>query len=114
MPSAPNSEAGMLFKKTEAEAVIRRAEWGVAIAATAILVGLHLTFLFSAGGLWRDEVNCVNVASLPSLMDTWANLQYDSFPIFWFVVLRVWSRLGPGATDFGIRILGLFVGVGVL
>jgi Dolichyl-phosphate-mannose-protein mannosyltransferase len=102
----------MPFKK--AEAVIRRVEWGVAIAATAILVGLHVAFLFSAGALWRDEVNCVNVANLSSLKETWANLQYDSFPIFWFIVLRAWTRIGPGTSDFGIRTLGLLVGLGVL
>ena len=94
--------------------LIRHLERGVAITATAILVGLHLTFLFSAGPFWRDEVNCVNVASLSSLKETWANLQYDSFPIFWFVVLRAWMRIGPGGSDFGIRTLGLLIGLGIL
>jgi hypothetical protein len=94
--------------------MMRRAELGVAVAATTILVGLHLRLLFGAGALWRDEVNSVNVANLRSLKEVWAYLQYDSFPIFWFVVLRAWTRIGPGATDFGIRVLGLLVGLGIL
>jgi hypothetical protein len=44
--------------------MIQRVEWGVVIASTVILIGLHLTFFFSAGSLWRDEVNCLNVADL--------------------------------------------------
>lgn len=112
--SAQQSDGDMTQRGETRAAVIRRAEWGVAIAATAILVGLHLTFLLSAGGLWRDEVNCVNLANLPSPKEMWLHLQYDSFPMFWFLLLRAWMRLGPGATDFGIRTLGLLVGLGVL
>lgn len=112
--STQQSGGGMTQCAETGAAVIRRAEWGVAIAATTILLGLHLAFLLSAGGLWRDEVNSVNLANLPSLKDMWLHLEYDSFPIFWFVVLRAWTRIRPGATDLGIRCLGLLVGLGVL
>ncbi len=40
--------------------------------------------------------------------------EYDSFPILWPLVLRGWVALGLGATDFGLRVLGLTVGLGVL
>ncbi len=82
--------------------------------ATAVVIGLHITFLLSAGALWRDEVNSVNIASLPSLADMWRHLRYDSFPILWLAALRGWIRFGPGAADFGIRILGLIVGLGTV
>jgi len=79
-----------------------------------MLIGLHFTFLLSAGALWRDEVNSVNIASLPSLSDMWGHLRYDSFPVLWLATLRAWIRVGPGTADFGIRIMGLVVGLGTV
>ena len=94
--------------------MIRKVEWAVALVATAALVGLHAVFLAHAGGLWRDEANSVGLATLPSPSEIWANLQFDSFPALWFVALRSWIAAGLGASDLGLRALGLIVGLGVL
>ena len=40
--------------------------------------------------------------------------EYDSYPILWFLVLRVWSFFGLGFSDSELRALGLIVGVGIL
>ncbi|MDB6124938.1 MAG: hypothetical protein JWQ71_3931 [Pedosphaera sp.] len=87
--------------------MIRRIEWIVALAATLLIVWLHVTFLHHAGGLWRDEANSVYLAALPTLSDA---LAHDSAPILWTAVLRVWSGLG-GGTDSGMRTLGFLVGL---
>ena len=72
-----------------------------------------MLFLQNAGGLWRDEANSVRLSSMP-LRELWANLQFDSFPVVWFAVLRGWSACGLGSTDPGLRALGLVVGLAVL
>lgn len=89
---------------------VRCAAWAAAILATAGVVCLQWVFKEHAGGLWRDEVNSVNLASMPSLADTWDNLQFDSFPIVWFLVLRAWGGLGLGS-DGGLRFLGFLIGL---
>ena len=85
--------------------MIRRIEFVLGLLLVAGLLSLHGVFLAHSGALWRDEVNSVNLASA-SLSEFRDNLQFDSFPIFWFVVLRVWIASGLGATDFGLRLLG--------
>jgi hypothetical protein len=84
--------------------------WFVASAITLAAVWLHLTLLAHGGALWRDEVNLVNLAALPGL----AGLQHDSFPVAMPLVVRAWSGLGFGKTDFGLRCLGALVGLGLL
>ena len=37
----------------------------------------------NAGPLWRDETNTFNLAHMPSLRDIWHNMQFDSFPLLW-------------------------------
>ena len=93
--------------------MIRRLERGAALAALGVLAVLHVSFLLHAGALWRDEVNSVNLASLP-LGEFWANLQFDSFPVVWFGVLRAWIAVGAGSTDLALRVLGLLLGLSVL
>lgn len=91
----------------------RKLEWGVALAGTLVLVFLHVLLLQNAGALWRDEVNSVNLASLP-WPQFWQSLQWDSFPVLWFVLLRTWTAIGLGSTDMGLRALGFLLGVGVV
>lgn len=93
---------------------LRRIELTSALLITVLLIVVHAVVLLHAGALWRDEVNTVNVATMPSLATVWAMNEYDSFPILWPLVLRGWVALGLGATDFGLRVLGLTVGLGVL
>ena len=40
-----------------------RAEWSVCLGATLAAIGLHLIYLTHAGGLWRDEVTSICVAT---------------------------------------------------
>ena len=66
----------------------------------------------NAGPLWRDEVNTVNVAQMPTIRDSWHNM--ESFPPWWSLLLRGCIMLGLAGSDTGIRILGLYVGLFVL
>lgn len=83
--------------------------WGLALAVTAVAVGLHIYFLFHAGGLWRDEVHLVNLAG-SSLLGTMA---HDSFPVLMPLLVRFLEILGVGKTDSGLRLLGLLIGLGL-
>src|SRR5437870_5335996 len=75
-------------------------ECSVAVFATAIAVLLHFHFLCHAGALWRDEVNSVNLASMPSVFEVWRLTEFDSFPVLWTLLLRGWMHIGLGVTDF--------------
>jgi hypothetical protein len=69
--------------------------------------------MLNAGGLWRDEVNTVRVANMPSLGELWKYLQFDSFPILWFLVVRAWTVIGGGG-DASYRLLGYLIGMGIV
>ena len=86
----------------------------VALAITAVALGLDINYARNAGALWRDEVNSFAMATYPSLATTWDRLQFDSFPILWYVVLRGWVKAGFGQTDAGFRVFGLIVNAGIL
>ena len=94
------------------ESASRKSEWAVALVATLLSMSLHVLFTIHAGGLWRDEVNTVNVSNLPSLTDVWGHIEFDSFPILWLLIVRGWSVLG--GTDFLFRLLGFGIGVSCL
>jgi len=93
---------------------MRRIEIGVTAGLLILLIALHVTAYLESGGLWRDEVNSVNLSTVPSLRELWNKLQYDSFPIPWFLLLRAWVFVGLGETDLAIRALGLMIGVGTV
>jgi hypothetical protein len=86
----------------------------LSLALSVAWIVLHVRFFLHAGALWRDEVNSVDLCNSPSLGDTWHNLQYDSFPMLWHLLLRAWIRSGIGSSDRGIRVLGLIVGLAIL
>ena len=86
------------------------AEWGVAILLTALALFFHFTFFTHAGALWRDEINSVAFARMPSVATAYEFLRYDSFPLLSSMVLRGWTAIGLGATDTGLRAFGLLVG----
>src|SRR5581483_10806908 len=86
----------------------------VGLGLTAGLVPLHLSAVGHAGALWRDEVNSVNVALLPSWAAVWRGSAYDSFPVAWDALLHAWIVAGLGADDPGLRRLGLAIGLGTL
>jgi hypothetical protein len=82
-----------------------RAEWVLAILVTLVIVGLHLHFWQQAGGLWRDEVNLVNLAASPTLAD----MTRDSFPVLMPLLVKGWAKLGT--SDAWLRIFGMFFGL---
>ncbi|MCW5890309.1 MAG: hypothetical protein KIT14_07125 [bacterium] len=92
----------------------RRTAVAVGLLVTAGLVPLHLAYVRHAGALWRDEVNSVNVAGLPSLAEVVAHSHLDSFPVAWVLVLHGWIRAGLGETDADLRRIGLVVGAAIL
>lgn len=91
-----------------------RREWLVAGGISLVAVILHVLFLTHAGGLWRDEANTAQVATMPSLGELWHELTHDSFPALYPVLLRLWSGVGLGGTDFGLRCFGFLVGLGMI
>ncbi len=92
------------------DAVLSKVEWAAAIALTLVVVYFHFVLWRNAGGLWRDEQNTVYISTLPSFSELWGNLQFDSFPVVWFTVVRAWSSLGMNG-DSSLRLLGLVVGL---
>jgi hypothetical protein len=90
-------------------AIFRGPEWLAALVITIGVVWLHFYFLVNAGGFWRDEVNLINLAGRDSL----AEMSKDSFPILMPLLLRVWSAVGFGHSETGLRLLGTFIGLGI-
>jgi len=90
---------------------LTRAEAATGILLTIAAVSLRVLAAFSAGGLWRDEVNTVGLATLPSLGDVWGKLQFDSFPILWVLIVRWVSMAAGPMNDFAFRALGLAIGL---
>lgn len=82
-------------------------EWLAAAFISVAIVWLHFHFWQNAGGLWRDEVNLVNLASSPSL----AAMTHDSFPILMPLLVKLWATLG--GTDAWLRLFGLFSGLAI-
>lgn len=86
----------------------RSPEWFLAVALTILVVLLHGYFLTRSGGLWRDEVNSLNVAC-----GSWSQISRDSFPILFPTLLRTWSGLGLGGSDLGLRSFGVLMGLSI-
>ena len=76
-----------------------------------MVVVFHALMMIYSGALWRDEVNTFNMASMSSLGEIIKNMEYDSFPILWFLIVRGWIYAGLGS-EIGLRVLGLLVGIG--
>lgn len=72
---------------------------------------LHLRVLFLAGPLWRDEINGLNVALMPSFKEIWQSIAYYPFPIFHDLLLRLWIALGLGESDFQLRLFAFLTGL---
>ncbi len=86
-------------------------ETAAALIGTVFSAILLVLTAMNAGPLWRDETNTLNLARMPSLGDIWHNLQFDSCPLLWPLLLRGCGMFGLTDGDTGIRILGLTVGV---
>jgi hypothetical protein len=85
----------------------------LAVAATTLTVFLHVCFTPSVGGLWRDEINTINLATLPTWHDLWQFHNQDSFPLLFASTARIWSSYF-GAGDDSFRLLGLIIGLAVV
>jgi hypothetical protein len=90
------------------------AEWTLALLMTALAVIAHCTVLLCAGHLWRDEAVSVDLATLPTIHDIWRDLQTDSFPLAWPLLLRTWAAIVGAGNDQGLRVLGFLIGVALL
>ena len=86
-----------------------RLEWVGAILITVAIVALHIHFYLHVGGLWRDEINTVNLARSHSLV----TMSHDSFPVLMPALVSVWDAIGFGTTDHGLRLIGLLCGLGL-
>jgi hypothetical protein len=93
---------------------VNRFEWLTALLIAFLAVALHVRFATQVGGLWRDEVNSVNLATLHTFGEVWHFLDYDSFPILFFAVLRTWAGMFGPTNDAALRALGLITGFGLL
>ena len=91
-----------------------RLEWLMVGAITVATVSLHVRFVTHVGALWRDEANSVYLATLPNFRAMWRSLEFDSFPILFFGLVRTWSGVFGSDNDAALRALGLVIGFAVL
>lgn len=87
-----------------------RTEWIAAVLITAAAAALHFYYWHHMGGLWRDEVNLVNLSARHSL----AAMEKDSFPILMPLAVHAWIAGGLGNSTLHLRVIGLLVGLGTL
>ncbi len=92
----------------------RRLEIPVVLAAAITLIALHVLFLRHAGGLWRDEVNSVEIATMRNWHAIGMALGRDSFPAGYTALLRLWLELPWTGGVAGVRAFGLLAGLVVL
>lgn len=93
---------------------VTRLEWLAVLSTTLVAAALHGRFVTHVGGLWRDETNSIHLANLPSFAEVLGFLDYDSFPILYFAVLRGWSGVFGSDNDAALRALGCIIGFAVL
>jgi len=91
-----------------------RSELIAAAAASAMMLVLHAIFMLRAGAPWRDEINSVEMATMPSLRAIASALGYDSFPIGYTLLLRAWIHGPWGGGEPALRALGFLVGGSLL
>jgi hypothetical protein len=84
-----------------------------AVVLTILCALPHFVFLRHAGGLWRDEIQTVELARLPLDAAAWRALAADG-PALLPGLLRAWTGVPWGASDFGLRVLGCAIGLGML
>lgn len=102
---SPNPESTEIRKI----ALIRRLEWIVAIALSAVVLFLLIVRATHAGALWRDEAESAQSARMP-VGEMFENIQYSSFPILFPVVVRAYTTVF-GTSDISLRCFGLATGI---
>jgi hypothetical protein len=93
---------------------VERGELIVCIVASLVAIWLHGVLLTHAGALWRDEAGSITFATLLPFGEMCHKLAYEAFPICYPALVRVWSALGLGGSDFSLRLLGFLAGMGLL
>ena len=86
----------------------------VAGLVTIAAIYLHVVFGLNAGALWRDEVSSLEVATMRSYGEMWANLSFDSFPAFFFLLLRAFAGVPAEVSDAALRGFGCAIGLLIL
>jgi len=99
------------LKLSRSEQAVRWCEFAGAGLITLLIVYFHIQFWRSAGPLWRDEVCSFNVATAGSLSELSRLLPFENQPLLHYLILRGWCGLSLGATDIGLRALGLVIGL---
>jgi hypothetical protein len=99
--------------KSKSLSLLGRSEYVAAALLTLGAVALHAILYANVGDPWRDEVNSVAVASMPTWGGIWEAMRYDSFPFLYFALLHVWIGVF-GDTAASLRTLGLCIGFGAL
>ncbi|MDB6147400.1 MAG: rane protein-like protein [Spartobacteria bacterium] len=94
--------------------LIHLSEWIAIAVLVLVTISLHVRFVSHVGGLWRDEANSVQLATLPTFTEVCRFLDYDSFPVLFFSLVRVWAGIFGPANDAAFRCLGLIIGLGLL
>lgn len=89
-------------------------EWLAVLVTALAAVALHIRFVTHVGGFWRDETNSIHLANLPSFAEVLGFLDYDSFPILFFTLLRGWSSVFGSDNEAALRALGCVTGLAVL
>jgi hypothetical protein len=88
---------------------------GIAVGAVCGLLWLlHVLLLFHSGAFWRDECSSILLSRIPTWSGVWKHMASDSFPGLFVSVLRLWIQSGLGANDFGIRLMGIAISLGML
>ena len=94
--------------------VLAGSEWVLTGTLAICAIALQVAYWTHAGGLWRDEANSINLATVPRIRDLWDHLDGDSFPLLWLLVLRGWAWMGLAGSDLSIRALSLLISFGIL
>lgn len=96
------------------QTLLRKAEGGVAYLLSIAAIGLHLINAISAGALWRDESETIVLATQPEISDIWKNLQNNSPPILWPLLLRGFALFVGPMNDRAFRALGFCIGISLI
>jgi hypothetical protein len=93
--------------------LLARVEVALGLVLTLVVAALGAQFALSAGGLWRDEVDAVQLAAKP-WPDLIAMLDRESSPVLFVTVVKGWSALGWSDGDAALRALGFVLTVALV
>lgn len=100
--------------KPELGGLISTVEKSVFAATVILSIFLHIYFFQNAGGFWRDEVTSLQMIQVPSILEVWNKIEFDSFPLFWHLFLRGCSAIPMLGSEWGLRFVGLAIGLSII